>query len=72
MVQASMDLNHFRFVLGASWDRSAAVGAGVLLSLHVYSPCPGLCVYDDRPGARRLGRAAQGLAAQGLTYDDYL
>ena len=37
MVQASMDLNHFRFVLGASSHRSAAVGAGVLLSLQVYS-----------------------------------
>ena len=44
MVQASMDLNHFRFVLGASSHRSAAVGAGVLLSLHVYSRGPRLYV----------------------------
>ena len=39
-----MELNHFRIILGASWDRSAAVGAGVLLSLQVYSPGPGLYV----------------------------
>ena len=44
LVQASMELNHFRIILGASWDRSAAVGAGVLLSLQVYSPGPGLYV----------------------------
>jgi len=47
LVQA-YDLNHANS-LGGSWEkpgphRSAAVGAGVLLSLHVYSPGPGLYV----------------------------